>query len=116
MSEYISYDEYKSYGGELSDKSAFSLLERKARGLLDYWTQERINAKPSLVDDDVKMLMKEMIDRMLQWDDGERLSSFSNGKVSMQFDISKTEEQELFNLLPMYLSPALYCRGVDRCT
>lgn len=103
---YISYDEYVDLGGKVSS-ATFPLLEKKAQRYLDTWTQERIKSLDS-IPDEVKEVLTIMIDTMSNNGDGQKLTSFSNGKVSMSFDTSKTEEMMLYDtvilMLPLYLT------------
>lgn len=109
---YLTYEEYKELGGIVSE-SAFVMLERKAHRLIDAWTQERIKHMDS-VPEEVKEAMTYMINRLgtAEEEGGERLTSFSNGKVSMSFDTSKTVEQEMCDNVMMTLPKYLIYRGV----
>lgn len=111
MSTIITYDEYQEMGGLIKDKHTFSVLELKAERLARYWTQDRLTEAT----EGAKCLIKDMIDKMDGWNDGERISSFSNGKVNFSFDLSKSETQELYDLLPMYLRPDIIYRGAEKC-
>lgn len=108
---YLAYEEYKELGGIVSE-SAFALLERKSHRLIDAWTQERIKHMDS-VPVEVKEAMAYMINRLgsAEEEGGERLTSFSNGKVSMSFDTSKTVEQEMCDNVMMTLPKYLIYRG-----
>lgn len=108
---YLTFEEYTSFGGSATDV-AFPKLERKAEHLLDYWTQDRIKSL-TVIPDIVKETLSDMIDEMITWNDGERLASFSNGKVSMTFDVSKTEEQELYNIALVNLPVSLISGVVE---
>lgn len=108
---YITYDEYTGLGG-IVEQSAFSVIERKAQRLLDYWTQNRIKYLTT-IPDEVKEVLTEMINKMAKCNDGERLTSFSNGKVSMSFDTSKTEEQELYQVALSWLPVSLISGVVE---
>lgn len=108
---YLTYEEYKELGGIVSE-SAFAMLERKSHRLIDAWTQERIKHMDS-VPEEVKETMTYMINRLgtAEEEGGERLTSFSNGKVSMSFDTSKTIEQEMCDNVMMTLPKYLIYRG-----
>lgn len=109
---YINYDEYKALGGN-AEASAFPLLERKAEKLLDYWTFNRIKYL-TIVPDEVKECLTEMVNRMMTWEDGQNITSFSNGKVSIAFDSSKSREQNLFNDVALvYLPVSLISEVVE---
>lgn len=109
MTAYITFEEYKTYGGKVSE-DAFPYIERKAQHLLDYWTQNRLQSAAT-IEEIVKETLTEMINRIADFDGGERVSSFSNGKVSFAFDTTKTEEQELYQLALAWL-PLEYITGV----
>ena len=108
---YLTYEEYKELGG-IVPITAFALLERKAHRLIDAWTQERIKHIDS-VPEEVKEAMTYMINRLgtAEEEGSERLTSFSNGKVSMSFDTSKTVEQEMCDNVMMTLPKYLIYRG-----
>lgn len=87
---YIDYAEYVKMGGT-AQESDFQHLELLARKKLDYWTQNRITAP----DDDVKLCMTLIIDRLNDDESGEQdVSSVSNDGVSMSFADAKTQEQK----------------------
>ena len=109
--EYLTFEEYQALGGKV-DTATFTTLKRKACHLLDYWTQDRLKSATIIIDD-VKELLVEMIDRINSWGTGERVTSFSNGKVSMSFDATKTQEQELYELALVYLPVSLISGVVD---
>lgn len=103
---YITFAEYQGFGGTVSAES-FPKLERKAQHLLDDWTYGRIAKEPE-VPDAVKECLAEMVDAISKWGDGQRLTTFSNGKVSMGFDTSKTEEQDLYYSVVLPYLPDKY--------
>lgn len=109
--EYLTFEEYQALGGKV-DTATFTTLKRKAYHLLDYWTQDRLKSATIIIDD-VKELLVEMIDKINSWGTGERVTSFSNGKVSMSFDTTKTQEQELYALALIYLPVSLISGVVD---
>lgn len=109
--EYLTFEEYQALGGKV-DTATFTTLYRKACHLLDYWTQDRLKSATIIIDD-VKELLVEMIDKINSWGTGERVTSFSNGKVSMSFDTTKTQEQELYELALVYLPVSLISGVVD---
>lgn len=87
---YLTFAEYKSLSGK-AEESDFPRLELLARKRLDYWTQNRITEP----DDDVKLCMTIIIDRLDDDQNGEQdVSSVSNDGVSMSFVDAKTQEQK----------------------
>ena len=87
---YITYAEYVQNGGK-AQESDFHRLETLARKRLDYWTQNRITEP----DDDVKLCMTIIIDRLDDDQSGEQdVSSVSNDGVSMSFAEAKTSDQK----------------------
>ena len=92
--------------------TTFSRLERKAQRYLDTWTQDRLK-NATVIPDIVKETLTEMIDFISANESGEKLSSFSNGKVSMSFDNSKSEEEQLYYIVSMMLPLGLISRVVD---
>ena len=105
---YLTYEEYKELGG-IVPITAFALLERKSHRLIEAWTQERIKRMDSRPEE----VKEAMINRLgtAEEEGGERLTSFSNGKVSMSFDTSKTIEQEMCDNVMMTLPKYLIYRG-----
>lgn len=87
---YITYAEYVRMGGT-AQESDFPRLETMARKRLDYWTQSRITES----DDDIKLCMTLIIDRLDDDQGGEQdVSSVSNDGVSMSFADAKTSDQK----------------------
>lgn len=109
--DYLTFAEYQELGGVV-EAATFSNLKRKACHLLDYWTQDRLKSATVIIPD-VKELLTEMINKINSWGSGERVTSFSNGKVTMSFDTSKTQEQELYQLALIYLPVSLISGVVD---
>ena len=91
MSQYLTYQQYKSIGGT-ADDSAFPLLERRARAKLDYWTQGRIKE----VDSDIRLCMTLIINALDGVQRNEQaVTSFSNDGVSVSYGSQKTEEEAI---------------------
>lgn len=92
MSQYLTYQQYKSNGGT-AELSAFPLLERRARAKLDYWTQNRIRD----VDCDIHLCMTLIINALdsVRTGGGQTVTSFSNDGVSVNFASQqvKTEDE-----------------------
>lgn len=113
---YLTYEEYVSLGGA-AEQAAFAVLERKAGHYLEYFTQDRVKYLTS-VPTVVKEAAAEIINVLASngaGEAGERLSSFSNGKVTMSFDLSRTESQQIHDVIMTYLPLSLARRGVDKC-
>lgn len=100
--EYLTYNEYIEYGGKVS-VDAFPLLEIKARKHLDAFTSNRITE----ITNDIKLVMVEFINKISKVQDGDRVTSFSNGKVSFSYDTQTSLESELSNIATMYLPVSL---------
>ena len=110
--KYITFEEYQTNGGVLSAVE-FEKVEKRAQYLLDYWVQNRIS-KLDTIPDNVKDCLTLMIDTMSKWEDGEKVTSFSNGKVSMSFDTTRTRESDLFEQAKIML-PVELITGVVEC-
>lgn len=104
---YLTFDEYIIKGGQL-DEAAFTLKEKKAEYLLDYWTFDRL--KSGLGDNEqiVKDLVYEMVETM---SDGQQVTSFSNDGVSVTLS-DKPEEQQLYDMAVAWLPAELVHIGV----
>lgn len=108
---YLTYMEYTQYGGK-AEESSFTALERKARKKLDYFTQERL-VNETVIPDSVKECMTELIDTLKE-NEGEEVSSFSNGNVSVTFKTDeKTLEDKLWDIAVTYLPIELITMAVD---
>ena len=60
MAKYLTYEEYKSYGGTLPE-ATFTLLEFQSRKRIDYLTDSRVQAMAE-VPEAVKLCMMTLID------------------------------------------------------
>lgn len=112
---YITYDEYKAFGGSL-DESAFAISERRAQRFVDAITFERIK-KLTIIPDEVKEFIVECMREMDDWDNkqkenGGNVASYSNGVESITYsDADKTFEdvkqyliKVAYEWLPLYLT------------
>lgn len=109
--KYITYDEYTALGGSVSAE-LFNSLELKARIKLDYFTLDRIKLGKLEVTERVKVVMAEYISVLAKTSEAEnqaggRVNSFSNGRVSITYDNSKSEQQELNEKLAQIAFEAL---------
>lgn len=109
--KYITYDEYTALGGSVSAE-LFNSLELKARIKLDYFTLDRIKLGKLEVTERVKVVMAEYISILAKTSEAEnqaggRVNSFSNGRVSITYDNSKSEQQELNEKLAQIAFEAL---------
>jgi hypothetical protein len=114
---YLTYGEYVALGGAAVDETAFAPLERKAGHYMEYYTQDRVKYLTT-IPPEAKEAMTEIINILANsgaGETGEKLASFSNGKVSMSFDLSQTESQQVQNIIMTYLPLSLTRRGVDKC-
>lgn len=106
MSNYITYEQYKSLGGTV-DTTAFPRLELLAKKKLDYWTQNRITD----ANDDIRLCMTIIIDALGKIYRGEKdVASVSNDGVSVTYASAQTEEQmigcvydQIVEILPVEL-------------
>lgn len=109
---YLTYEEYRQYGGN-AEESAFPALERKARRKLDYFIQNRL-ANATVIPDEVKECMAEFIDRISENESGDKVSSFSNDGVTVNFEKSeKTDDEILWDIAVEYLPYDLVCLAVN---
>ena len=109
--KYITYDEYTALGGSVSAE-LFNSLELKARIKLDYFTLDRIKLGKLEVTERVKVVMAEYISILVKTSESEnqaggKVNSFSNGRVSITYDNSKSEQQELNEKLAQIAFEAL---------
>lgn len=109
--KYITYDEYTALGGSVSAE-LFNSLELKARIKLDHFTLDRIKLGKLEVTERVKVVMAEYISILAKTSESEnqtggRVNSFSNGRVSITYDNSKSEQQELNEKLAQIAFEAL---------
>lgn len=108
---YLTFTEYQQYGGK-TDESDFTRLERKARRKLDYFTQNRL-VNATVIPDEAKECMTEFIDSMKDMD-GEEVSSFSNGNVSVSFkQDERTDDEKLWDIAVEYLPMELISMAVN---
>lgn len=112
MEEYITYDEYKELGGLLKE-SAFSSILRRTQRKLDYYTHNRLHDKENIIQE-VKEVLVIMIDKLYKEDNGEKVTSFSNGKVSYSFATEKSIDEQIEQLIVEYL-PVWLISGVTPC-
>lgn len=101
---YLTYEEYKTYSGKVSE-SAFPKLETDAEDYLNYYTQNRIEeATP-----EIKKCIAQFIDNM-ESIEKRPISSFSNDGVSVTYaeplGLSDTLYEIAERLLPMNLMHA----------
>lgn len=111
---YLTFEEYQAYGGK-AEQSAFPRLERKARKKLDSFTQDRL-VNATVIPDTVKECMTEFVDLMTDME-GEKVSSFSNGSVSVSFQQDdKTDDEKMWNIAVEYLPIELISMVVENET
>ena len=107
---YLDYSTYVKLGGTV-EASVFPNLLKKSMRVLDYFTQSRIK-DISAVTDEIKECLTEMINN-LDISQGEKISSFSNDGISVNFDTTISDEEKLYNIVRMYLPIELLHTGVD---
>lgn len=107
---YITFSEYQSNGGELTE-TAFNKFEKRAEYKLDYWTQDRIKLL-TIITDDIKLCMTLIIDRFNEIEvggDGNGngdVSSFSHDGLSISYkDVDRDDSlyQSIIEILPIEL-------------
>lgn len=109
---YLTFEEYNKLGGKV-EQSAFPKFERKARYKLDYFTQNRLSNQ-TVIPQVVKDCMAEFIDILAEESDGEKVSSFSNGSVSVSFEKDdKTDDSKLWDIAVEYLPVELISLAVN---
>lgn len=109
---YLTYEEYNKLGGKV-EQSAFPKLERQARKKLDYFTQDRLKNE-TVIPEEVKDCMAEFIDALAEYTQGEKVSSFSNGSVSVSFEKDeKDTDTRLWDIAVEYLPVRLISLAVD---
>ena len=110
---YLTYSEYTSFGGTVSDAD-FTNLELKARRKLDYFTQNRLQTATTIISE-VKELMTEFINRMSNSTVNGNITSYSNGIESFGFAENQTKalDNELYQMAIEYLPVELISAYVD---
>lgn len=109
---YLSYDEYKDFGGNL-DESQFLRYEKKAEIKLDYYTQNRVKSLDVIIDE-VKNCMFEFICYMLDnAPTGSNFTSYSNGVESFSFNTDADPYAELYRIALEILPIELITSHID---
>ena len=114
---YLSYNEYKNIGGELSE-TAFKRHIIRAECYLDKETFGRVKSL-SPVPDKVRYCIRDIVD-MMDSQSGNNVSSWSNDGVSVSYNSQDEQSRAYHSILLEYLSnevdkdgtPLLY-RGVS---
>lgn len=113
---YITYEEYISLGGAVSE-DAFPLIERKAQRTLDYFTFNRIPLLET-VPDEVKEVLTEFINKMYAVDINNicasNITTYSNGVESITYnsDFEQSFNKELYDIAVKWLPNYLTARSV----
>lgn len=117
--QYLTYNEYKELGGNLSEMP-FKLLEYRAEKKVDEQTSNRFR-KISEYPQELKLCINELITEIKKYNDSGNKSSETVGNYSVSYDKPVTEEKNksLNNIIKSYLSNTkiddiyvLYC-GAD---
>lgn len=110
---YLTYSEYTSFGGTVSNTD-FTNLEPKARHKLDYYTQNRLQTATTIISE-VKELMTEFINRMSVPALNGNVTSYSNGIESFGFGQNQTDafNSELYQIAIEYLPVELISSYVE---
>lgn len=104
--QYLTYEEYSSLGGTISDEMPFNLLEFEARKRINNKTSNRlVNFEEQI--QDVKLCVKALIDELVSYNNsGGNIKSKSVDGWSITYDkpVSKEETKKLNNIIDMYLT------------
>lgn len=117
FNSYLTYEDYKELGGDLS-LDAFSKLERKAQRWLDSFTFNRIKELDH-IPDEVKEVLVEFIKKLdtvsNQRENGDLVTQYSNGVEQLTYKVLTEEEtkKELYQLAVDWLPNYLTYRGVN---
>ncbi|MZK53650.1 hypothetical protein [Clostridium beijerinckii] len=128
---YVTYEYYtETFGGNTISSDSFNKYERKVRLSLDNFTFDRIKNDETLIDDNVKDCMCEMMEKAYGIEqeeaatDGKIITSESVDGHSVSFAISDSQKNEidqsritkikLYNIAKDYLlNTGLLYRGLD---
>lgn len=115
---YLTYEYYSTtFGGAAIPFENFAIYERKARILLDYVTFNRLRENESLLDDNVKDCICEVMEVKKKIDDtGGIKSAESVDKLSVTYVVNPntTEFIECYKVIKTYLGHTdLLYRGVS---
>lgn len=117
--QYLTYNEYKELGGNLSEMP-FKLLEYRAEKKVDEQTSNRFR-KISEYPQELKLCINELMTEIKKYNDSGNKSSETVGNYSVSYDKPVTAEKDksLNNIIKSYLSNTkiddiyvLYC-GAD---
>lgn len=117
--QYLTYDEYKELGGNLSEMP-FNLLEYRAEKEVDELTSNRFR-KISNYPIELKLCINELMTEIEKYNETGSKSSETVGNYSVNYDkpITSEKQKSLKNIIKTYLSTTkvdnvfvLYC-GVD---
>lgn len=117
--QYLTYNEYKELGGNLSEMP-FKLLEYRAEKKVDEQTSNRFR-KISEYPQELKLCINELMTEIKKYNDSGNKSSETVGNYSVSYDKPVTAEKNktLNNIIKSYLSNTkiddiyvLYC-GAD---
>lgn len=101
--EYLTYEEYTTLGGTVSE-TLFTKLERKSERKLDYFTQNRLKAL-TVIPSEVKECMIEFVDRIQNEPLNGNISSYSNSIESISYSENQASalNDELYQIAVEYL-------------
>ena len=117
--QYLTYNEYKELGGNLSEMP-FNLLEYRAEKEVDELTSNRFR-KVSNYPQELKLCINNLITNIDKYNESETKSSETVGNYSVSYDkpVTKEKKEELKSIIKTYLSTTkidnvfvLYC-GAD---
>ena len=112
---YLSYDEYKTYGGILPEVD-FDRFRFRAERLIDNETQERVKSL-SNISEEIKRCMFELITYLSNYGkngDISAVSGFGNDGYSVTYAEVKSSENQIHAIIYDYLitTGLMYC-GVE---
>ena len=112
---YLSYDEYKNYGGKLNNTD-FNRFSFRAEREVDNATLNRCKEMEK-IPEEVKRCVVELVDyisKNAQNGSISLVSGFSNDGYSVSFANNKTAEQQIYDIIYTYLASTglMYC-GVN---
>ena len=124
MELYLTFSEYTTISGKVTDETFYNKVARKAQRLLDYITFNRIPiviSKTGQVPEEVKDVLAEFVDRTVSTDSSTEMdfdrsvASYSNGVETITYKLApeSAQDEELRNLAYKWLPDYLVARGVS---
>ena len=108
--QYLTYNEYKKLGGTLN-KTPFNLLEFEARKMIDLQTLGRLQELEEQCQE-VKMCIKELVDRIDNSKENKNISSESVGSYSVSYKNANEIQQDYQDIIKTYLVNCITDDGI----